>query len=125
MYIEIDRIPVLDLLIPMATFYHESGIKIVLSQIGSNRHFEQVNASLQYIDGIKLTIQSTTDAIGMPPELSKDIQFWGEIATNWKIEFIVAGVADESMFTWLQNQDYVDYLEGPYFGTAELPLLMS
>ncbi|WP_235804457.1 GGDEF domain-containing protein [Loigolactobacillus coryniformis] len=125
MYIEIDRIPVLDLLIPMAAFYHESGIKIVLSQIGSNRHFEQVNASLQYIDGIKLTIQSTTDAIGMPPELSKDIQFWGEIATNWKIEFIVAGVADESMFTWLQNQDYVDYLEGPYFGTAELPLLMS
>ncbi len=129
MYIELNRTPALNLLIPMAEFYHKAGIKLVLTQVGSNRHFERINASLQYLDGIKLTIKPRNDHNVVPQLLRKDIQFWGEIAANWQIEFILDGitaeVVDDNMFAWLQTQEYIDYLEGDYFGPAKLPMLMS
>ncbi len=124
MYIELDRVPVIDLLIPMAEFYRKNGIKIVLTQIGSNRHFEAINASLQYIDGIKLSIQEAGQTLA-PELLRKNIKFWGDIAKNWNVEFILDGVIDDSMLTWLHEQDYIDYLEGDYLSKPELPLLMS
>lgn len=124
-YIELSQIPAIDSFVPMVEFYHDNGISIIISQISNNRHFEQINASLKYIDGIKLTIETQQKDEGIPQCLKDDIQFWGGITTNWHLLFILDGVSNQEMLDWLWGEDYVDYVEGDYFSKAKLPLLNS
>lgn len=136
LYVQLKRVPALEILIPMAEFYHQHNIKIVLTQVGTNRHFDRINESLKYMDGIKLKIQSAEEveenAITFKTTneesyevLQKDIQFWGKMADTWHVEFILDGVESEAMNEWLQTQTYIDYLEGSYFGKPTLPLLKA
>lgn len=136
LYVQLKRVPALEILIPMAEFYHQHNIKIVLTQVGTNRHFDRINESLKYMDGIKLKIRSAEEveenAITFKTTneesyevLQKDIQFWGKMADTWHVEFILDGVESEAMNEWLQTQTYIDYLEGSYFGKPTLPLLKA
>lgn len=119
--IELDRMPVIDLLRRASELYHQNDITIVLSQIGNNRHFERVNAGIQYIDGIKLPLQSL--CVDHHFEQIKDnIQFWGKIAAKRQIRFIVDGILDEKEANWVLAQDYVSYVEGDYFSRSHLPI---
>lgn len=119
LYIELNQIPVLQVLVPMANFYHANGIKLVLSQIGTNRHFTKINASLDYFDGIKFTVAAQPDQM----KASKEIKFWGTLAASRQLGFSVDGVTDQRLFAWLRQQSFTNFLQGDYFGQAQLPLL--
>lgn len=119
LYIELNQIPALQVLVPMANFYHANGIKLVLSQIGTNRHFTKINASLDYFDGIKFTVAAQPDQM----KASKEIKFWGTLAASRQLGFSVDGVTDQRLFAWLRQQSFTNFLQGDYFGQAQLPLL--
>lgn len=94
----------------------------MLSKINDNRHFEKIATSLKYVDGVKLTVHANNE-VKFPLYLRKDVQFWGDIAKKAQVIFVVDGIDNESMVTWLLSQDNVNYLEGDYFGKAVMPLL--
>ncbi|MFD0897866.1 diguanylate cyclase [Loigolactobacillus binensis] len=121
LFIELHRLPTLDLLISMVAFYHQAGVKIILGQINSNHHFEQITNSLEYLDGLKIVIaaQSKRNTI------AKDIQFWGELAQTWQIGFSIDGVGNQELCDWLLQQPYPNFLEGDFFGVPTLPLLTT
>lgn len=108
LYVELDQVPAAKVLLPMANFYHDNGIKLVLSQIGTNRHFAKVNASLDYFDGIKFTACAQPDQMNA----SKEIQFWGTLAESRQLGFSVDGVTDQRLFAWLRQQSFTNFLQG-------------
>lgn len=122
MFIELKDIPTTNLLKSMMEQLHQNGIIVLISKINDNRHFEKIVASLKYVDGIKLDIH-VKDKTKFPIYLRKDIQFWRDIAKKWHVMLVIDGVANQSMESWLMEQEGLDYLEGDYFGDAKLPLL--
>lgn len=122
LFIELKQIPTTTLLKAMVDFYHKNKIFIMLSKINDNRHFEKIATSLKYVDGVKLTVHANNE-VKFPLYLRKDVQFWGDIAKKAQVIFVVDGIDNESMVTWLLSQDNVNYLEGDYFGKAVMPLL--
>ena len=54
---------------------------------------------------------------------SKEIKFWGTLAASRQLGFSVDGVTDQRLFAWLRQQSFTNFLQGDYFGQAQLPLL--
>ncbi|WP_236699570.1 GGDEF domain-containing protein [Pediococcus cellicola] len=119
--IELDQVPTLEELKRSIAIYHQGGIKVMLSQVGRNRHFERVSPALEYIDGIKLTLKGLRDK--QSSEFLKDnIQFWGRIADKWHIDFILDGVLTQQEAQFVPTQSFVTYVEGNYFDQSHLPI---
>ncbi|WP_051907119.1 GGDEF domain-containing protein [Secundilactobacillus oryzae] len=125
LYLELKQLPERHLLTPMAEHYRKNGISIIIGQIGNNRHFERVEAILNDVDGIKLTIDSSPLDDRIPSQAKKDIQFWGGITTKKSLIFIVDGIKNEAMLSEMRQQTEVDFVEGDGLDTKELPLLKS
>ncbi|MDV7718445.1 diguanylate cyclase [Pediococcus ethanolidurans] len=120
LFVELDRLPTVESLKQMMILYHQGDIKVMLSHVGNNRHFEQVSPGLELIDGIKLTMQSLRDRSS--ESLKDNIQFWGRIANKWHIDFVLDGVLNEQEAKWVPTQNYITYVEGDFFDHSRLPI---
>ncbi|WP_412989365.1 GGDEF domain-containing protein [Pediococcus siamensis] len=118
--VEIDRVPSIDMLKQTVALYHQSDIRVMVSQIGNNRHFERISPVLESIDGIKLSLTNMREYGS--GNLQDNIQFWGRIANKWRLEFILDGVINEEEASWAPSQSFITYVEGDFFDRCRLPL---
>ncbi|WP_054680026.1 GGDEF domain-containing protein [Lacticaseibacillus sharpeae] len=103
--------------------YRDSGIKIMIDDVGSDNSFEVVRDALPYVNNVKFAMQNlrkqTTAA-----ELKERAQFWYQTAVENHLTFVLEGVENDSDIQMAKELG-IKQFQGYHFDKPHLPEAME